>query len=523
MEFLDQFTFDGQVHLNLHPKKLSENAVARNEAILHKSGAIVIDTRPHTGRAPKDNYKVVTQSTESTIDWNESNQRMSSAHFDQLYNKTTKHLGKKVELFVFDGYVGAHTGHTLKVRVITPSPVQALFAHHLFIRPSTQEMIPHVKPSLTIFYVSDCKADPKKDGTQTETYIVSNYERGIVLIGGTKYLGEMKKSAFTAMNYYLPDKQIFPMHCSANMGVNGDTALFFGLSGTGKTTLSADPKRRLIGDDEHGWSRDGIWNFEGGCYAKTIHLSKKSEPQIWHAVHKSFSILENVVVQNDGSLNFDNDTKTENTRAAYPLEYIAGALPPEVHPHPTHILFLTADATGVLPAVAKLDTNAALFHFLSGYTSKIPGTERGVEKPKRTFSACFGQPFLPRPPTVYARLLEKYLKMYNVKVYLVNTGWQGGSWGQGGKRISIEDTRKIVWAILDGQLDHSKKTHDPIFNLEIPTIIQGIDSSIFNPRSLWKNKKAFDNTAKELAVAFRENIKKFSGLPQEILSAGPTA
>lgn len=503
---------------NPHVDWLIEHSLKKKEVVRAKNGALIVYTGKYTGRSPKDKFIVDTASVHNKIDWGPVNQPISEQIFDRLYKKINSHLSKQKDLYIFDGFVGADETYKLHVRVASEFAYQVLFATHLLRRPTPEELKSHI-PQLTILSAPNCLADPKIDGTNSEVFIVLNMDKMVVLIGGTKYSGEIKKSIFSTMNILLPQKKVLPMHCSANMGSDGSTALFFGLSGTGKTTLSADPKRKLIGDDEHGWSKNGIFNFEGGCYAKCIHLKKENEPQIWNAIRHQ-SLLENVVLKPNGELDFDDKRFTENTRAVYPVEFIENAVLSGVGGHPKYVIFLTADAFGVLPPVSRLSINQAMFHFMSGYTSKLAGTERGITEPKATFSAFFGGPFMALKPLVYANLLKYYLQKYKTKVYLVNTGWSGGAYGVG-KRISIKDTRAIITAILEGKLDKKQCIHDGVFNLDVPTAIPEVNSKILSPRNLWKDKKAYDGKARELAKLFIENFKKFKNVPKPIINACP--
>ncbi|MBT3573327.1 MAG: phosphoenolpyruvate carboxykinase (ATP), partial [Nitrosopumilus sp.] len=421
------------------------------------------------------------------------------------------------ELFVFDGFVGADPETRLPIRVINDHVWQNMFSSNLFIRPTNEELEKH-DPEFTILCINDFLADPEIDGTRTDVFILIDLTKKIVLIGGTEYAGEMKKSMFGVMNFLLPDSNIFPMHCSANIGEKGDTALFFGLSGTGKTTLSADPNRKLIGDDEHGWSDNGTFNFEGGCYAKCINLSQEAEPEIWNAI-KPGALLENVVL-NDNIPDYDDNSLTENTRVGYPLDFIPGAVIPSVGGNPRVIVFLTADALGVLPPVSRLTKEGAMYHFMSGYTSKLAGTERGIKEPKSVFSQCFGAPFMPRPASVYAKLLGEKINQHNTIVYLVNTGWSGGPYGVG-KRIKIKYSRAMVTAAISGALDIVKYRHDDLLNLDIPTDVEGVPSEILDPKHTWVDKDSYDLSAKKLAQMFVENFKKFENVSDEIIAAGP--
>lgn len=509
-----------KTHRNLAVADLIEKSLSKNETQLAKNGAVVVYTGKYTGRSPNDRFIVDTKKTHTDIDWGHVNIAISDDSFDKIYQKVSQYLSAKEELYIFDGFAGADETYKLQVRMISEYAYQALFINHLLRRPTAEELKTH-QPELTILVAPNFQADPKVDGTKSEAFIILNLEKMIVLIGGTKYSGEIKKSVFTVMNYLLPQKGVFPMHCSANMDKDGKTALFFGLSGTGKTTLSADPKRFLIGDDEHGWSENGIFNFEGGCYAKCIDLKRENEPQIWRAIRKG-ALLENVILKDNGEFDFTDRSLTENTRVAYPLDYIENVVLSGVGTHPSYIIFLTADAYGVLPPVAKLNSEAAMYHFLSGYTSKLAGTERGITEPKAVFSTCFGAPFMPLKPLVYAELLKKYMTKYNSKVYLVNTGWSGGAYGVG-KRISIKDTRAIVSAILDGNLDKGKYYHDDLFNLDVPRRVPDVEAKILFPKELWVDKNDYDKKAQQLAKLFIDNFKKFSNIPQKIIKAGPTS
>ncbi|MDH3396034.1 MAG: phosphoenolpyruvate carboxykinase (ATP), partial [Nitrosopumilus sp.] len=435
---------------------------------------------------------------------------------EKLFEKMKNFVDNK-ELFVFDGFVGADPETRLPIRVINDHVWQSMFSSNLFIRPTNDELTDH-DPEFTILCINDFKAVPEIDGTRTDVFILIDLTRKIVLIGGTEYGGEMKKSMFGVMNFLLPDRGIFPMHCSANIGEKGDTALFFGLSGTGKTTLSADPNRKLIGDDEHGWSDNGTFNFEGGCYAKCINLSQEAEPEIWNAI-KPGALLENVVL-NDNVPDYDDNTLTENTRVGYPLDFIPGAVIPSVGGNPRVVVFLTADAMGVLPPVSRLTKEAAMYHFMSGYTSKLAGTERGIKEPKSVFSQCFGAPFMPRPASVYAKLLGEKINQHNTVVYLVNTGWSGGPYGVG-TRIKIKYSRAMVTAAISGALDIVKYRHDDLFNLDIPTELDGVPSEILDPKNTWHDKDSYDISAKKLAQMFVENFKKFENVSPEIIDAGP--
>jgi phosphoenolpyruvate carboxykinase (ATP) len=456
--------------------------------------------------------------THDTVHWGIVNHPLSEENFVNIFQKMKSHVKGK-ELFVFDGFVGADPKARMAVSIITDHAWQNLFASQLFIKPTAVEL-KTFKPEFTLIAINDFKANPKTDGTRTETFVIINLKHKIVLIGNTSYAGEIKKAIFSSMNYYLPERGIFPMHCSANVGKDGDVALFFGLSGTGKTTLSADPERMLIGDDEHGWSEEGVFNFEGGCYAKCINLKKEDEPQIWAAI-KFGAVMENVVLDKETKVpDFSDDSLTENTRVAYPLDYIPKAVIPSVGPHPKVIIFLTADAFGVMPPIARLTKEGAMYHFMSGYTSKLAGTERGVTKPKETFSKCFAAPFMPRVAAVYAKMLGEKIEKHNTRVYLINTGWSGGPYGVG-ERIKIQYTRAMVRAAINGTIEKSRFVHDYIFNLDIPTSCPDVPNEILDPQTTWQEKGAYGIAAKRLASLFMENFSKFENIPKEIGDAGP--
>lgn len=509
---------ENNTHMNLSAEQLVEYALNRKEGKLASTGAFAATTGKYTGRSPKDKYIVEEPSVMEHIAWGSVNQPMSQVHFEKLYAKALDYL-KDRELFVFDGFAGADDEYRLPIRVINERAWHNLFVRQLFIRPTEEQLAAH-QPEFTVIAMPGLKAEPSVDGTNSETFIVVSFERRVVLIGGTEYAGEMKKSIFSVLNYLLPFKEVFPMHCSANVGEQGDVALFFGLSGTGKTTLSADPNRRLIGDDEHGWSDRGVFNFEGGCYAKCIGLTKEKEPQIWEAIQKG-TVLENVVLDpQTGVADYSDNSLTENTRAAYPVEYIANALIPGTAGHPGVIIFLTADAFGVLPPISKLTKEQAMYHFLSGYTSKLAGTERGVTEPEATFSSCFGAPFLPLRPSVYAEMLGQKIDEHQAKVYLVNTGWSGGSYGVG-KRMNLAYTRAMVTAALNGSLEQAAFTPDPIFGVGIPDQVEGVPSEVLQPRTTWEDPAAYDSKARELAGLFIRNFEKFTDASEAIRSAGP--
>ena len=507
-----------KIHRNLSVENLVEISVNNNEGILTSTNSLSVKTGKYTGRSPNDRFIIYDDETHDKIDWGEVNHQFPTEKFNQILEKMKKSVESK-EIFVFDGFVGADKDNRLSIRIINDHAWQSLFARQLFVRPSKEELDTH-EPEFTVICINDFEALPEIDGTNSNAFILINLSKKITIIGATSYAGEMKKSLFSVMNYLMPSRNIFPMHCSANIGKNGETALFFGLSGTGKTSLSADPNRLLIGDDEHGWSENGVFNFEGGCYAKCINLTEEAEPQIWNAI-KSGAVLENVIVDKETlKPNFDDGTITENTRAAYPLDYIPGAVFPSVGGHPKVIIFLTADALGVLPPVSKLTKEGAMFHFLSGYTSKLAGTERGIKEPISTFSECFGAPFMPRFASVYAKMLGERISQHNTVVYLINTGWSGGPYGVG-KRISIKYSRAMVTAALTGSLDIVKYRHDEVFNLDVPTECPNVPSEILDPKNTWIDKDSYDLSAKKLAQLFSDNFKKFKNVTDDIKSAGP--
>ncbi|USK59161.1 phosphoenolpyruvate carboxykinase (ATP) [Peribacillus asahii] len=517
---LHQLLAGKNAHIQLSVPQLVEKVLSRNEGELTATGAIKAETGKYTGRSPKDKYIVEEASVKDKIDWN-SNQPISEETFNKLYNKVTEYLKEKDEIFVFKGFAGADQSSRLPIQVVNEYAWHNLFAHQLFIRPTEEELANH-DSQFTILSAPNFKANPAVDGTKSETFIIISFERRTVLIGGTEYAGEMKKSIFSIMNYLLPESDIFSMHCSANVGREGDVALFFGLSGTGKTTLSADANRKLIGDDEHGWSSNGVFNIEGGCYAKTINLSREKEPQIFDAIRFG-TVLENVVIDPDTRIpDYDDKTLTENTRAAYPMDAIDNIVLPSVAGHPNTIIFLTADAYGVLPPISKLSKEQAMFHFLSGYTSKLAGTERGVTSPEATFSTCFGSPFLPLPAQRYAEMLGQKIDEHNAKVYLVNTGWTGGEYGTG-SRMKLAYTRAMVQAALEGELTNIETVKDSIFGLEIPLHVPGVPDEVLQPSKTWEDKAAYEAKATELATKFRENIQKFNVSKEIVEQGGPIA
>lgn len=515
---LTQLLNGQNVHTQLPVPQLVEKVLNRQEGVLTSSGSVRAETGKYTGRSPEDKYIVEEASVKDKIDWGSVNQPISSEVFEKLYSKVIQYLQAQEELFVFKGFAGADEKYRLPIQVVNEYAWHNLFAHQLFIRPSEDELLNH-EAQFTVIAAPGFKADPEIDGTKSETFIMISFERKIVLIGGTEYAGEIKKSIFSVMNYELPEADILSMHCSANVGEEGDVALFFGLSGTGKTTLSADPNRRLIGDDEHGWSPNGVFNIEGGCYAKTAGLSAEKEPQIYSAITFG-SVLENVIVDSETSEPlYDDTTLTENTRAAYPIQAIDNIVEPSVAGHPSVIVFLTADAFGVLPPISKLSKEQAMYHFLSGYTSKLAGTERGVTSPEATFSTCFGAPFLPLPAARYADMLGKKIDEHGVQVFLVNTGWTGGEYGVG-NRMNLSHTRAMVQAALNGELDNVETTEDGVFGLSIPLHVPGVPDEVLQPIKTWVDKDAYNKKAKELAGKFKENFSKFAHVDKSIEKNG---
>ncbi|HUH12578.1 MAG TPA: phosphoenolpyruvate carboxykinase (ATP) [Longimicrobiales bacterium] len=510
----------GPAHWNLSPSALVEHAVRREEGILTSDGAFVGITTPHTGRSPDDKFVVREAGSEGEIWWGKVNVPFEPERFEALRTDVREHLSQG-ELFVQDLWCGADPDYRLGVRVISPSAWHTLFASNMFREP-TEEEREDFEPGFTVLHAPELQARPETHGTRSGAFVVLSFGEKTVLIGGTRYAGEIKKSIFTVMNYLLPHQEVLPMHCSANIGGHGDTALFFGLSGTGKTTLSADPNRRLIGDDEHGWSARGVFNFEGGNYAKAIRLSPDGEPLIYAASRRFGAILENVAVDPETrEVDFDDDSITENTRSSYPLDFIDGAVEDGQGGHPKNVVFLTADAFGVLPPIARLTREQAMYHFLSGYTAKVAGTERGVTEPKATFSACFGAPFLPLPPSVYAKMLGERIVEHNAAVWLVNTGWTGGPHGVG-HRMRLKYTRAMVEAALNGALDGVPLREDPVFGLRIPESVPHVPEGVLNPRGTWKDADAYDRQAAELAGMFRENFTKYEAeVSAPVMAAGP--
>ncbi len=511
---------DGNVYRNLAPAALVEEALFNGEGSLSNTGALVVNTGKYTGRSPEDKFIVDTPGVHDEIAWGKINVPIEKAKYESIKAKMLAYLQNK-DLYVFDGFAGADPKYTQKFRIVNELASQNLFIHQLLIRP-TEDQLDDYAPDFTIYCAPGFKCIPEIDGVHSEAAIIIDYEAHEVLIAGSQYAGEIKKSVFSVMNYVLPKMGILSMHCSANIGDNDDSAVFFGLSGTGKTTLSADPSRKLIGDDEHGWSADGIFNIEGGCYAKCINLKEEHEPEIFNAI-KFGSLLENVIIDKDGTPDYDDGSLTENTRAGYPINYIPNAAIPGIGGKPKTIIFLTADAYGVIPPISKLDNDMAMYHFVSGYTSKLAGTERGITEPVTTFSTLFGAPFFPLNASVYATMLGEKLEETGANVFLVNTGWCGGAAGTV-PRMKLKYTRAMVSAALAGELDNVEYELDPIFNVNIPKSCPNVPSEILNPRGLWADKDAYEESAKKLAKKFQENFaKKYPDMPENIVNAGPKA
>ncbi|HZF68787.1 MAG TPA: phosphoenolpyruvate carboxykinase (ATP) [Gemmatirosa sp.] len=510
----------GEVHWNLVAPQLVQHAVRRGEGTLAEMGPFVAVTAPHTGRSPNDKFVVREPSSEADVDWGKVNQPLDEAHFDALLADVQAYLSGRDELFVQDLFCGADPKHQLKVRYVLPNAWHASFVRNMFIRPS-EEQLQGFAANFTVLHAPEMQADPAKHGTRTGTFIVIHIGRRTILIGGTRYAGELKKAMFTIMNYLMPKQGVLSMHCSANIGQAGDTALFFGLSGTGKTTLSADPTRALIGDDEHGWSDEGVFNYEGGCYAKVINLSPEGEPDIYQTTRMFGTVLENVVLDEKRRVQFEDQGITENTRASYPIHYIRNHVPGGRGGHPRNVVFLTADAFGVLPPIARLTPEQAMYYFLSGYTAKVAGTERGVTEPQATFSSCFGSVFLVWHPTKYAQMLGEKLREHGSNVWLVNTGWTGGAYGVG-SRMRLSHTRAMVRAALEGTLANVEMRKDPVFGLSVPTEVPGVPAEVLDARGTWPDAAAYDAQARKLAAMFRENIEKFgNAVDAAVKGAGP--
>ena len=511
----------GPVHWNLPPAEIYEHALARGEGRMAHMGGFCATTTPHTGRSPNDKFTVREGETEETVDWGNVNVPFSADDFERLRADVVAHLDSR-ELYVRDVRAGADTAHALNVRVVSESAWHSLFVYNMFLRPDLDEL-EGMEPGFTVLHAPELEADPERHGTRTTTAVVVSFSRREVLVVGTRYAGEIKKSIFSVLNYLYPASGVLPMHCSANVGEDGDVALFFGLSGTGKTTLSADPERGLVGDDEHGWTDDGIFNFEGGCYAKVINLSPEREPEIYEATRMFGTIMENVVLnENTRKVLYDADHVTENTRASYPIHYIPNAVIPGQAGHPSNVVFLTCDAFGVMPPIARLTPAQAMYHFLSGYTAKVAGTERGITDPKAAFSACFGAPFLPRRPSEYAHMLGERLRKHDARVWLVNTGWTGGPHGVG-ERMKLDHTRTMLRAALSGRLDGVETWTDPHFGLEVPRTVPDVPDQVLSPRDTWDDPAAYDAQATKLADMFRENFAKYAqSVEPEVREAGPS-
>ncbi len=505
-----------KVYRNLTPAELTEHALRRGEGTLSNTGALVVKTGKYTGRSAKDKFIVDTPAVHDEIAWGKVNVPIEKAKFDAIYNKAVAYLQNR-EIFIFDGFAGADVKYTKGFRIVCELASQSLFIRQLLRRPTT-EQLENFKEDFTIIAAPGFKCIPEIDGTRSEAAILVNYEENMVLICGSQYAGEIKKSVFSVMNYVLPKMGVFPMHCSANIGRDGDAAVFFGLSGTGKTTLSADPNRFLIGDDEHGWSDDSVFNFEGGCYAKCINLSAEKEPDIYNAI-KFGALVENVVMDPvTREFDFDDASLAENSRVGYPIEYINNAKLDGVGSIPKTVIFLTADAFGVLPPISKLDRNQAMYYFVSGFTSKLAGTEIGITSPVPTFSTCFGEPFLPLDPSVYAKMLAEKVEKSGANVYLVNTGWNGT-----GKRMKLSYTRAMVTAALNGELEKGEFVTDPHFGVNVPTKVEGVPEELLIPANTWENKDEYEAKAKDLVSRFVENFKKYTHMPKEVVDAGPKA
>ena len=506
-----------EIYRNLPVAVLTEKALARGEGTLSNSGALVVKTGKYTGRSANDKFIVDTPAVHDEIAWGKVNRPIDKATYDAIYSKVIAYLQNR-EIFVFDGFAGADKKYMQRFRIINELASQNLFIHQLLRRPTEEDLV-DFKPDYTIIAAPGFKCIPEIDGTRSEAAILVNYEEKMVVICGTQYAGEIKKSVFSVMNYILPKMGVFPMHCSANIGHDGDSAVFFGLSGTGKTTLSADPNRKLIGDDEHGWADDSVFNFEGGCYAKCINLSKEKEPDIYNAI-KFGALVENVVMDPDTrEFDFDDASLAENSRVGYPVEFINNAeLSGKSQSVPKTVIFLTADAYGVLPPISKLDKNQAMYYFVSGFTSKLAGTEIGITSPVPTFSTCFGEPFLPLDPSVYASMLAEKVEKSGANVYLVNTGWNGT-----GKRMKLAYTRAMITAALNGTLEKAEFVTDPYFGVAVPTTCEGVPSELMIPANTWEDKAAYEAKAKELAKSFVENFKKYTHMSAEVVAAGPKA
>lgn len=510
----------GTAYWNLTPAELVEETIIQGQGILSNTGALAVDTGKFTGRSPKDRFVVCDENTENTVFWGDVNIKFTPEKFDALYQRMRAYLTNK-DLYVRDAKACADPTYNMNIRVVTEFPWSNMFASNMFLRPSDEE-IQSFEPDWHIVCAPDFMADPEIDGTRKSNFAIINFTKKMIIIGGTGYTGEIKKGIFSVLNYVLPHEHgVLSMHCSANVGKDGDTAVFFGLSGTGKTTLSSDPNRRLIGDDEHGWSKDAVFNFEGGCYAKCIDLSQEKEPQIWDAI-KFGAILENIGFEDDGCTpNYADSSKTENTRVSYPIEHIDNIMKPSKGGVPKNIFFLTCDAFGVLPPISKLNKGQAMYHFISGYTAKVAGTEAGITEPQTAFSACFGSPFLPLHPTKYAEMLGEKMDENDVNVWLINTGWSGGAYGEG-KRMKLSYTRSMITAALNGELDNVAYTEHEVFGLSMPNECPNVPSDLLHPRNTWRDTSAYDGKANELAQKFNANFKKYEAFAnQEIINAAP--
>lgn len=512
-----------QIFANLGTAPLVEHALANGEGKLAAEGPLVVETGKHTGRSAKDKFTVRDAETEDAIWWGKTNVPMTPAHFANLKADFLAALGDRDKLYVADLFGGSQPEHRVNVRVINELAWHNLFIRTLLVRPTTEELASFV-PEYTIIDLPSFRADPERHGSRTETVVAVNFTEKLILIGGTRYAGEMKKSVFGILNYLLPGKGVMPMHCSANIGADGKTAVFFGLSGTGKTTLSADASRTLIGDDEHGWSDTAVFNFEGGCYAKMIRLSEEAEPEIYATTRRFGTVLENVVIDEETrQLDFDDNSLAENTRGAYPIDFIPNCSANNMGPVPANVIMLTADAFGVLPPIARLTPDQAMYHFLSGYTAKVAGTEIGVTEPEATFSTCFGAPFMPRHPSVYGNLLKERIARGGVSCWLVNTGWTGGKYGVG-LRMPIKATRALLNAALDGSLNDAEFRKDPNFGFEVPVAVPGVDSTILDPRATWEDKDEYDQTAHKLVQLFVDNFADFEAhVDESVRQAAPTS
>ena len=517
------FSDDLTIHFQLQPEELIQQTLDRKQGSLSDTGALVVNTGTFTGRSPDDRFFVRDSITENSVNWNNFNIPIDEKYFYQLKEKMLQYFNKQDEIWVRDSYACAHEDYRTNIRVINEKPWSNLFAYNIFLRPTEQEL-EDFEPEWTIMQAESFQADPSVDGTRSHNFTIVSFSEKTILIGGSGYTGEIKKGIFSVLNFVLPhDKGVLGMHCSANLGKKGDTAIFFGLSGTGKTTLSADPERFLIGDDEHGWTSDAVFNFEGGCYAKTIDLTAENEPEIFAAIHSGALVENTPFIKGTNTIDYTSAAITENTRVSYPLHFIENALDPAIGPIPKNIFFLTCDAAGVLPPISKLNPAQAMYQFISGYTAKVAGTETGITEPKSTFSACFGAPFMPLHPGIYAELLGKKLKEHHVNVWLINTGWSGGPYGVG-KRIKLQYTRAMITAALDSELDQVAYNTHPVFGYQVPVTCPNVPTEILQPRNTWTDKNDYDKTANKLASLFEENFKKFAnGVSEEVLNAAPFA